>query len=176
MATPQILLPTERITNTIFLIRGGKVIVDADLAALYGVPTKALNQAIKRNQDRFPEDFAFRLTPEEGLGLVTNCDRFANLKHSSVPPLAFTEHGAIAAAFVLNSPMAVQVSVQVVRAFVQLRQMAESHKDLARKIAELERRTDSQFQAVFEAIRGLMEDSHTHSPAPASITLQKKGE
>lgn len=170
MTTPQILLPLERITQTIFLVRGGKVILDADLASLYGVPTKRLNEQIKRNQDRFPVDFAFRLKPEEASELVANCDRFANLKHSAVPPLAFTEHGAIAAAFVLNSPMAVQVSVQVVRAFVQLRQMVEGHQELARKIADLERRYDSQFGAVFEAIRGLMDDSHTHS-SPSTIAV-----
>lgn len=175
MASTQILLPVERITQTICLIRGGKVILDADLASLYGVPTKRLNEQIKRNQDRFPVDFAFRLTPEETTELVANCDRFANLKHSSVPPLAFTEHGAIAAAFVLNSPMAVQVSVQVVRAFVQLRHLAEGHQELARRIADLEQRTDSQFRAVFEAIRGLMEDSHSHAPA-ASISIQKRQE
>lgn len=172
MTSTQVLLPVERITQAIFLIRGGKVILDSDLANLYGVQTKVLNQAIKRNQDRFPSDFAFRLSMEETSELVTNCDRFAKLKHSSVQPLALTEHGVIAAAFVLNSPMAVQVSLQVVRAFVQLRQMVEGHQELARKIAELERRTDTQFQAVFDAIRGLMEDSHTHGPS--TITVHRR--
>lgn len=129
MTNPEILLTVERIAQCIFLVRGEKVIMDADLASLYGVPTRALNQAIKRNQDRFPEDFAFRLRSDEKSELVTNCDRFANLKHSTVSPLAFTEHGAIGAAFVLNAPMAVRVSVQVVRAFVLLRKLVAGHRD-----------------------------------------------
>ncbi len=173
MAIPQILLPAERITQAILLVRGGKVILDVDLAALYGVPTKRLNEQVKRNVDRFPDDFAFRLSSTETTELVAFCDRFKGLKHSTVLPLAFTEHGAIAAAFVLNSPQAVQVSVQVVRAFVQLRQMVEGHQELARRIADLERRTDTQFQAVFEALRGLMEDSHTHGPA-VSLAIRRR--
>ncbi len=93
--------------------------LDADLAEVYGAPTKALNQAIKRNAERFPEDFAFRLTAEEKTELVTNCDRFARLKHSTVFPLAFTEHGAIMAASVLNSPRAIEASVYVIRALME---------------------------------------------------------
>lgn len=172
MPTPQTLLPLECIAQNNLLIRGGEVILDADPASLYGIPTKVLNQAIKRNTDRFPEDFAFRLTAEETSELVTKCDRFAKLKHSSVSPLAYTEDGAIAAAFVLNSPMAVQVSLQVIRAFVQLRKMAEGNQVLARKIADLERCYDNQFTAVFEAIHGLMEDRHTHGPD--RVTLRRK--
>lgn len=171
---PQILLPQERITRTILLIRGTKVILDSDLAALYGVPTKALNQAVKRNPERFPADFAFRLTKEETQEVVTNCDHLAQLKFSHVEPLAFSEHGVVAAAFSLNSPMAIQVSTAVVRAFVQLRQLAESHQELARKVKELEKRFDSQFHAVFQAIQGLMEDSHSHGPSATIRTRPRE--
>ena len=134
--------------------------LDSDLARLYGVPTKALNQAVKRNAERFPKDFMFRLTQKEKLELVTNCDHLANLKFSSALPLAFTEHGAIMVANVLNSRRAVEVSVYVVRAFVKLREMLGSHKMLAQKIAELERTVathDAHIKALFDAIRQLMQ-------------------
>jgi len=130
--------------------------IDADLAEVYGVRTKALNQAVKRNPDRFPVDFAFRLTAEEKTELVTNCDRFARLKHSITFPLAFTEHGVIMAANVMNSPEAINGSVQVVRAFVRLREVMVSHRNLARRLNALENKHDAQFRAVFDAIRALM--------------------
>lgn len=108
-----------------------------------------------------PEDFAFRLTAHEKAELVTNCDRFARLKHSTVSPLAFTEHGAIMAANVLNSPRAIEGSVQVVRAFVRMREALISHRDLARRLDALEGKYDTQFKIVFDAIRALMEPSKT---------------
>jgi hypothetical protein len=139
------------------LIRGHRVMLDADLAEVYGVTTKAFNQAIKRNAERFPEDFVFRLSAEEKRELVTNCDRFARLKHSTVVPLVFTEHGAIMAAFVLNSPRAIEASVYVVRAFVKMREVLATHKELARRLNEMEGKYDRQFKVVFDAIRALME-------------------
>ncbi len=150
------IIPSERIERSILLIRSDKVILDADLAALYGVETKVLNQAVKRNIDRFPKDFMFRLTKRETREVVTNCDHLERLKYSPVLPRAFTEHGAIMAATVLNSPRAVQVSVYVVRAFVRLRRILESHAGLARELAALERKCDAQFKVVFNAIRQLM--------------------
>lgn len=105
------LVPIERIAQSILVIRGQKVIIDADLAALYGVPTKALNQAVKRNPARFPEDFMFRLSAAEKTEVVTNCDHLAKLKFAKTLPYAFTEHGAIQAANVLNSPRAAEVGV-----------------------------------------------------------------
>ena len=117
-----------RIQQRILLIRGEKVIIDADLADAYGVTTKVLNQAIRRNADRFPSDFMFRLTKQEKLEVVTNCDHLQKLKYSPVNPYAFTEHGAIMVASVLNSPKAIEVSVFVVRAFVKLREMIAGHK------------------------------------------------
>lgn len=153
------LVPLERIEKSILLIRGQKVMLDADLAEMYGVKTKVLNQAVKRNAARFPADFMFRLTMVEKVELVTNCDRFRALKHSSSEPLAFTEHGAIMAAAVLNTPRAVEVSVVVVRAFVKLREMVASHRELAAKLAELEQKYDRKFVVVFEALRRLMKES-----------------
>ncbi|QQS39819.1 MAG: ORF6N domain-containing protein [Acidobacteriota bacterium] len=148
-----------KITQSILLIRGEKVIIDSDLADIYGVTTKAHNQAVRRNSDRFPPDFAFRLTKQEKEEVVTICDHLENLKYSRVNPHAFTEHGAIMAASVLNSPKAIEVSVFVVRAFVQLRESIQGNKDLAAKLAELERKLsshDRQIWVVIEAIRQLM--------------------
>jgi len=150
------LLAVEAIASRVIVLRGERVLLDADLAVLYGVATKALNQAIKRNTDRFPEDFIFRLTSEEKAEVVTNCDHLVRLKFSPNLPYAFTEHGAIMAANVINSARAIHTSVQVVRAFIRLRQMIATNKDLARRLNELEARYDRQFKAVFDAIRELM--------------------
>ena len=150
------IVPVEQVEQMIFLLRGQKVMVDADLAALYGVPTKVLNQAVTRNKQRFPSDFMFRLTKEERHELVTNCDRLNRLKHSSVFPRAFTEQGVAMLSTVLNSDRAIQVNIEIMRAFVRLRQMLADHKDLARKLAELEKKYDEQFKIVFEAIAELM--------------------
>ncbi|OGQ08488.1 MAG: hypothetical protein A3G32_09880 [Deltaproteobacteria bacterium RIFCSPLOWO2_12_FULL_40_28] len=131
--------------------------VDADLASIYGVTTKRLNEQVKRNRSRFPQDFTFQLDIDEKKELVANCDRFKNLKHSTVLPYVFMEHGAIMLASVLNSEIAVQASIQVVRAFVKLRELLTTNKDLARKLAGLEKKYDHQFKVVFDAIRELME-------------------
>ena len=151
-----------RIQQRILLIRGEKVILDADLAEAYGVTTKALNQAVRRHAERFPADFMFRLTKEEKDEVVATCDHLNKLKYSPVNPKAFTEHGAIMAASVLNSSKAVEVSVFVVRAFVQLREVLAEHKELARKIAQLERRLgdhDEQILVLVDAIKQLMDPS-----------------
>ena len=150
------LVPIERVERSILLIRRQKVMLDADSAALYGVPTKVLNQAVKRNKERFPADFMFQLTKEEKDEVVANCDHLKRLKFSPNFPYAFTEHGAIMLATILNSPVAVQASIQVVRAFVRLRQMLASNAELARKLDGLEKKYDAQFKVVFDAIRQLM--------------------
>jgi hypothetical protein len=131
--------------------------VDADLARLYGVTTKRLNEQVKRNRDRFPEDFMFQLTAEEKAEVVANCDHLQRLKFSPAPPYVFTEHGAVMLANVLNSPVAVRASIQVVRAFVKLRQILATHAELARKVAEMEKKYDEQSRVVFAAIKKLME-------------------
>ena len=140
----------------IITVRGEKVILDVDLADLYGVTTKRLNEQVKRNADRFPQDLAFLLTTDEKTEVVANCDHLRNLKFSPALPSAFTEHGALMLASVLNSPRAVEVSVFVVRAFVKLREMLASHRDLARRLDEMEKKYDAQFRVVFDAIRELM--------------------
>jgi hypothetical protein len=145
-----------RVEGRILLIRGQRVMLDADLAALYGVSTRVLNQAVKRNRERFPEDFMFRLTEAEKAEVITNCDHLRPLRFSPSLPHAFTEHGAIMLASLLNTRIAVQASVQVVRAFVRLREILATHKDLARKMEELEEKYDAQFKVVFDAIRQLM--------------------
>jgi hypothetical protein len=156
------ILPLEQITAKVLALRGQRVLIDADLAELYGVTTKALNQAVKRNQQRFPEDFMFQLTTVEKEEVVTICDHLDNLKFSKSLPYAFTEHGAIQAANVLNSPQAIECGVLVVRAFVRLRQMLISNAELARKLAAMEKKYDSEFNVVFAAIRDM-----PNSMAPA---------
>lgn len=156
MADSKSSLEIGAIEPLILAIRGRRVIIDADLAQLYGVSTKVLNQAVARNRSRFPEDFAFRLTKMEKMELVTNCDRFKNLKHSTSLPRAYTEFGAIMAASVLNSPQAVRTSVFVVRAFVRMREVLAAGAEIALELAELRHRVDEHEQdidSIFEAIR-----------------------
>ena len=130
--------------------------LDTDLAALYGVPTKVLNQAVKRNRERFPPDFMFRLTRREKAKVVTDCDHLARLKFSKTLPYAFSEHGAIMLASVLNSPVAIQASLQIVRTFVRLREILAAHAELARRLEELERKNERQFSQVFTVLRELI--------------------
>lgn len=149
----------ERIQQTILLIRGEKVILDTDLAALYEVPTKRLNEQVKRNKDRFPEDFMFRLNAEEKSQVVAKCDHLSKLKFSPTRPYAFTEHGAIMAANVLNSKKAIEMSVLIVRAFVKMREMLGSHAQLVRKLAQVEKKLtlhDKEIIQLFAALRELM--------------------
>ena len=149
-------IPAEKIEQSILLIQGQKVMIDADLAALYLVPTKVLNQAVTRNAKRFPEDFMFRLTNKEKDELVTNCDRFERLKHSSALPRAFTEQGVAMLSSVLNSERAIDVNIEIMRAFVRLRRMLASNAELAKKMDALENKYDTQFKVVFDAISQLM--------------------
>ena len=156
MENDSYIIPAERIERTILFIRGERVMLDADLAVLYGVTTIRLNEQVKRNRDRFPEDFMFQLTEKEKAEVVAICDHLQKLKFSSNLPYAFTEHGAIMLATVLNSPIAVEASIQVVRVFVSLRKMLASNAELSRKLAALEKKYDYQFKIVFDAIRQLM--------------------
>lgn len=156
----------EQIGRAILVLRGQRIILDAELAALYGVSTKALNQAVKRNAERFPGDFLFRLTPAETEALNRSQSVTGSQKHRDprFPPFAFTEHGAIMAATILNSARAVEMSLYVVRAFVRLRELLASNTALARKLDELERKYqhhDEAITAILSAIREL-----TNPPAP----------
>ena len=124
------------------VLRGLRLMIDADLSTLYGVTTKRLNEQVKRNADRFPGDFMFKLNVAEKAEVVANCDHLAKLKFSKVLPYAFTEHGAIQAANVLASPQAVGMSIFVVRAFVRMRELAAVHADLAKRLSELEQKAE----------------------------------
>jgi len=146
------------VERLILLIRGHKVILDSDLAALYEVTTKALNQAVRRNRVRFPDDFMFRLTREETVELNRSQSVTGSQKHRNprFRPYAFTEQGVAMLSSVLRSERAALVNIAIMRAFVQLRQMLASNTELASKLAELEKKYDAQFKVVFDAIRQLM--------------------
>jgi hypothetical protein len=155
MTRESALMP-KPIEDQIFLVRDQKVLLDASLAALYGVEVKALNQAVKRNPDRFPPDFVFQLTAEENDTLrsqsVTSKSSRGGRRYA---PYAFTEHGAIMAAGVLNSPRAVEMSIYVVRAFLRLREMLATHKALATKLAELEQRLETHDHRIVEIVKAI---------------------
>jgi hypothetical protein len=156
------LVPAERIDRAILLLRGQKVMLDRDLAALYGVPAKVLNQAVKRNLRRFPPDFMFELTWEETRALRSQIVTLEDTaqgrgRHSKYRPNAFTEQGVAMLSSVLNSQRAIDVNIEIVRAFVRLRELLATHKDLARKLEALEKKYDARFRVVFDAIRELME-------------------
>ncbi len=152
MAESKSVVPVGKIENRILLIRGEKVIIDADLAGFYGVPTKRLNEQVKRNKDRFPDDFMFQLSVEEKIEVVANCDHLKNLKYSNTLPYVFTEHGAIMAAGVLNTSRAIEISVFIVRAFVKVRQMVAGHKELQRKISQIEKRLTGHDEQIVELV------------------------
>ena len=156
------LISTDLIQEKIFVIRGHKVMVDRDLARLYQVPTKVLNQAVKRNRSRFPDEFMFRLTLAEKNELVTICDRFATLKHSTSLPHVFTEHGVAMLSSVLNSERAIQVNIAIIKTFIRLREILSSHKMFTEKLNALEKKYDAQFKVVFEAIRQMTREEETH--------------
>ncbi len=153
------IIPIGLIEQKIFIIRGFKVMIDRDLADLYAVETKYLNRQVKRNKERFPSEFMFKLTKKERNELVTNWHRFDTLKHSSVLPYAFTEHGVAMLASVLKSDRAIKVSIIIVKAFVRLREFLATQRELAKKINILESRIDTHdkdIQSIIEAIHRLL--------------------
>ena len=152
------------IDQLILTLRGEKVILDADLAELYGVPTRRLNEQVKRNGDRFPKDFLFTLTKKEKEEVVANCDHLARLKFSKTLPYAFTEHGAIMAATILSSPEAVTMSVYVVRAFVQMREQIAANREILKRLAEIDQsllKHDKALQVIWTQLQPLL------APPPA---------
>ena len=146
-----------QIERTILFIRGQRVMLDTDLARLYGVTTKRLNEQVKRNHQRFPTDFMFQLTAREKAEVVAICDHLRMLKFSHNLPYAFTEHGAVMLANVLSSPVAVKASIQGVRAFIRLRGIIAEHKELVHRLDALEQKYDAQFKVVFKAVKRLLE-------------------
>jgi len=152
-----ILIPAGRIDQLIFLVRNHRVMLDRDLATLYGVETRVLNQAVRRNLERFPDDFIFSLTRQEvrNISQIVTCSTLKHARHV----FAFTEQGVAMLSSVLNSPRAVQVNIEIMRAFVRLREVMATNRELAQRLGELERRIaghDEEIQTIFEAIRQLM--------------------
>jgi ORF6N domain len=175
----KIIAKPENIAQFVFLLRGEKVLLDADLARLYGVTTKALNQAMRRNRTRFPEDFAFRLSRKEfdhmRSQIVTASPARSTMRSQIVTasrrnvgalPYAFTEQGVAMLSSVLRSLRAVEVNIAIMRTFVQLRRLMDSNRDLARKIETLEKKYDEQFALVFEAIKQLVAEDTTRKAQP----------
>ena len=154
------LVPVESIASKIYLIRDVKVMLDRDLAELYGVETKRLKEQVRRNSERFPEDFMFELTKEELKNLRSQfaISSWGGARYS---PMAFSEHGVLMLSSVLRSERAVQVNIQIMRTFTQLRKMLSTHEDLKRKIESMEKKYDQQLQVVFDAIKQLLETEET---------------
>jgi phage regulator Rha-like protein len=153
------LISVEVVATKIFIIRGKRVMLDRDLARLYGVATKRLNEQVKRNIKRFPKDFMFQLAQAEKDKLVAICDRFETMKHSTVLPYVFTEQGVAMLSSVLNSERAIQVNIMIMRAFTKLREILLTRKEFATKLEELERKYsthDEKIQKIFEAIKQMM--------------------
>lgn len=158
--TKSALIPLEQVQQRIFLIRRHRVMIDRDLAELYGVETKHLNRQVKRNRERFPGEFMFQLTKREKDQLVTNWHRFLSLRHSITLPYVFTEHGVAMLSAVLNSERAVAMSIVIIKAFVRLREVISRNRELAQKLELLEMKVDKhdqEIQTIIEAIRQLMQ-------------------
>ena len=153
-------IPDRIVESKILLIRGKKVMIDKDIAELYGVTTKRLNEQVKRNHTRFPEDFMFQLTGIEKSEVVANCDHLNNFKYSPNLPNAFTEYGVVMLASVLNSERAIEVNIQIVRVFTRLREMVLTHKDILLKLEQLEKQVvnnSGDIQIIFTALNELLE-------------------
>jgi len=152
------IIPEEVIMNKILIIRGIKVMIDSDLAGLYGVTTKRMNEQVKRNAKRFPVDFMFRLTESEKQEVVAKCDHLNRLKFSPSLPYVFTEYGAVMLASVLNSDRAISVNIQIIRVFTRMRQMIDSHAEILRKLEQLQNKDieqDRQIMLIFEYLKEL---------------------
>lgn len=162
-------LKSENIASLVHMVRGEKVLVDADLASLYGVSTGALNQAVKRNAARFPDDFMFQLTTVEAEAILRSRSQFVTLKRGQnikYLPYAFTEQGVAMLSSVLRSPRAVAVNIAIMRTFVQLRRLMDSNRQLARKIEAMEKKYDEQFAVVFDAIKRLIAEDDARKAQP----------
>ena len=153
-----LIVPEEIIMSKIYLIRNKKVMLDLDLAGLYGIPTYRLNEQVKRNLKRFPDDFIFKLTMKEKKEVIAKCDNLARLRFSPHLPYAFTEYGAVMLASILNSDRAIAVNIQIVRVYAKMRHLIESHSEILRKLEELQRNDstqDQQILLIFEYLKQL---------------------
>ncbi|MFN0083226.1 MAG: ORF6N domain-containing protein [Ferruginibacter sp.] len=154
-----LIIPDEVVISKILVLRDKKIMIDKDIAELYGVTTKRLNEQVKRNKKRFPADFMFQLTQEEKDEVVANCDHLKNLKYSPNLPFAFTEHGAVMLASVLNSDRAIEVNIQIVRIFTQIKEMLLMNKDFLLKVEQLENKVtshDEDIKNIFQALKQLL--------------------
>ena len=158
-------LKPENIASQIFYLRGEKVMFDFNLATLYEVETRALKQQVRRNKDRFPEDFMFELTKKEWKQVITNCDNLAAFKFTPSTPFAFTEQGVAMLSSVLRSKKAIEVNIAVMRTFVQLRKLMDTNRDLAKKVDDLEKKYDEKFHLVFNAIKQLIHQENKPLPS-----------
>jgi hypothetical protein len=175
MSSFAVTIPIERAERAILMIRGRKVLLDTDLAALYGVSVSRLNEAVKRNADRFPDDFMIQLTTRESKALTSQFAISKGRGGRRTLPYAFTQEGVAMLSSVLNSPRAIAVNIQIMRAFVRLRRMLSTHAELARKLDELERRYDRQFAVVFDAIRQLMAEPRGKPKPPIGYHTEGQG-
>ena len=169
-------IPDEIVMNKIIMIRSQKVMIDKDLAELYGVTTKRLNEQVKRNRKRFPEDFMFQLTEEEKEDVVANCDHLKSLKFSPNLPYAFTEHGAVMLASVLSSERAIEVNIQIVRVFTKMRELLLTHKDILLQLEKIEKKLtghDEDIQLIFQYFKQLL---NPQQPPRRKIGFRRKGE
>lgn len=178
-----LIISDEQIVSKIYFIRGQRAMLDFDLAQMYGTETRILKQGVKRNLHRFPEDFMFKLTKQEWKELITNCDNLGTYKFSPALPFAFTEHGAVMLANVLNNSVAVEASTYVVRAFVKIRNILNTYKELEIKIKELERKTRNQYKKhseqlslVFQTLNKLIEEQKQNDMPRKKIGYKIKGE
>jgi phage regulator Rha-like protein len=159
----KLIVPDAVVMSKILLIRGKKVMIDRDLAELYGVETKRLNEQVKRNRKRFPEDFMFQLTEKEKGEVVAKCDHLAALKYSPALPYVFTEHGAVMLASVLNSDRAIEVNIQIVRIFTQMREILLTNQEILLKLEQLENQVvqnSEDIQMIFTALKQLLNTPH----------------
>ena len=169
-------IPDEVVMNKIIMVRSQKIMIDRDLAELYGVTTKQLNQQVKRNAKRFPEDFMFQLTEEEKEEVVTNCDHLKTLKFSPVLPFAFTEHGAVMLASVLNSERAIEMNIQIVRVFTKIREMLLAHKGILLQLEKIEKKLaghDEDITLLFGYLKQLL---NPPQPPRRKIGFKRKNE
>ena len=171
----QLMVPDEIIMSKIILIRRQKVMINNDLAELYGVTTKRLNEQVKRNIKRFPKHFMFQLTEEEKEKVVANCDHLQNLKYSPYLPYVFTEHGTVMLANVLNSDRAIQVSVRIVEIFIKMRELILTHKDLLLKMEQLEKRVGKQDQNIALVFKYLKKFIDVQDKPRKIIGYKRKG-
>jgi hypothetical protein len=165
-------MPIVPLEGRILFIRGHKIMLDSDLAEIYRVSVKRLNEQVKRNNDRFPKDFMFQLTLQEASEMRS---QFATASKRNIryQPFVFTEYGAVMLASVLNSTVAIEASIEVVRAFIKMRSILGAHKELSRKLNLLEKQTDIRFKAVFDAIRSLMQSPNKRSRPIGFVTTSK---